>query len=239
MRVTGANELRTSVGLPPIERTTDAWDRFPALVTTIAELDTAVAPKDARYVGPVVERHAGAAWDPPWAAEDSRPLVLVTFSTARFWDQRGRIERTLAALEGEPVRVLVCAPDVADVALPSNAVLRRFVPHALVMPSASVVVTHCGHGTVAAALEHGVPIVGLPNKAADQPFLAERAQALGAGVALDGEADPSAIRAAVRQVLSTPEYAAAARRLGASIASAPKAEGAATELERLVAGARN
>jgi MGT family glycosyltransferase len=215
----------------------DAWDPFLTLVTTVAELDPAAASRGpaVRYVGPIVEQFPELSWDSPWEAGDGRPLVLVSFSTTGAWDPLGRIRRTLAALGEEPVRVLVSAQEAAQLgALPANAVVRDFVPHALVLPHAAVTVTHCGHGTVTASLAHGVPLVGMPNLAADQPFLAQRVQQLGAGLALDGEADPAEIRAAVREVLAKGSYAAVARELGAAIRASPGAAGAANELERAV-----
>jgi UDP:flavonoid glycosyltransferase YjiC (YdhE family) len=111
--------------------------------------------------------------------------------------------------------------------------VRPFVPHAEVLPSVSVTVTHCGHGTVTASLAHGVPIAGLPNPAADQPYLAARIQALGAGVAMDGEASPAIIQRAVRDLLDRPSYRQAAARLGQAIRAAPGAAGAADVLEDL------
>jgi UDP:flavonoid glycosyltransferase YjiC (YdhE family) len=77
-------------------------------------------------------------------------------------------------------------------------------------------------------------LIGLPNQAADQPFLSTLVQRLGAGRALDGEADEGAIRGAVRDVLANPSYAAAARRLGAAIRASSGPIGAAVELERAI-----
>lgn len=90
--------------------------------------------------------------------------------------------------------------------LPPNAVAQQFVPHDDVLSAAALMVTHRGHGTVTVSLEHGVPIVGLPNPAADQPFLAARIQEIGAGIALNGESGPETIRTAAREVLSRPSY---------------------------------
>jgi MGT family glycosyltransferase len=233
-----SNDLRVAADLAPIHRLNDAWGRLLTLVTTFPELDPAAANQgpSVRYVGPIVEQFPQHDWDSPWSAADSMPMVLVSFSTTRFWDQRGRIRNTLAALADEPVRVLVSAPETELGAIPSNAVVRRFVPHALVLPRAALTVTHCGHGTVTASLAHGVPLVGLPNKVADQPFLAQRVQQLGAGLALDGEAEAAEIRSAVRQVLASPTYTDAARGLADAIRASPGAAGAAGELERAVAG---
>lgn len=235
-RLGAANSLRADAGLPHLGRLNDGWAGFLTLVTTIPELDPAAASASGsvRYVGPIFEQFRPQAWDAPWPREEVRPLVLVSFTTTRLWDQGGRIRNTLAALADQPVRVLVSAVDAGDIGpLPHNAAARRFVPHGLVLPEVALTVTHCGHGTLAASLAHGVPVVGLPNPAADQPFLAGMVQQLGAGLALDGDAPPEAIRSAVRTVLAGPSYAKSACRLSDAIRAAPGAHGAAVELEHL------
>ena len=236
VRLAATNQLRAAAGLSLLSRLNDAWDGLLTLVTTIPDLDPGAAGAAAwvRYVGPIVESFPEQAWDSPWKPDDQRPLVVVSFSTTRLWDQTGRIRKTLAALGDEPVRVLVSSAEAETLPpLPANAIARRFVPHALVLPAAAATVSHCGHGTVTASLAHGVPIVGLPNPAADQPFLALRIQELGAGLALDGESDAESIRSAVSQVLSQASYRDAARRLGDAIRATPGAAGAAFELEQL------
>lgn len=235
-RLTATNQLREHAGLARLAILNDAWSGFPTLVTTIPQLDPAAvsATNDVHYVGPIFERLPDQRWDSPWDLDDDRPLVVVSFTTTGLWDQAGRIRNTLEALADEPVRVIASAPNGVDVSsVPSNAVIRRFVPHPLVLPQAAVTVTHAGHGTVTASLAHGVPLVALPNPAADQPFLAATIQRLGAGLALEGSAGPDAIRAAVREVLGQPSYTNVARVLAAKIETMPGTVGAADQLERL------
>ncbi|TDC52875.1 hypothetical protein E1281_18515 [Actinomadura sp. KC345] len=110
------------------------------------------------------------------------------------------------------------------------------MPHDAVLPEASVVITHAGHGTVSAALTHGVPMVCLPNLAADQPALAQRVAELGAGIVLDGDAaTPPDIAGAVRTVLGDTAYRDNARRLAEVIKAAPGTEGIASRLTGLLA----
>ncbi|GAC1613453.1 MAG: glycosyltransferase [Candidatus Dormibacteraceae bacterium] len=236
-RLAAVNELRSDARLPHLARLNEAWDDLLTLVTTIPELDPAAAGAAAtvRYVGPITERVEATSWDSPWDPDDSRPLVVLSLSTTRLWDQTGRIRNTLAALGDEPVRLLISTPDPTTVGpLPANATARRYIPHALVMPWAALTVTHCGHGTISASLASGVPVLGLPNPAADQPFLAARLEQLGAGIALDGDSDPGLIRTAARRLLSEPGYRRAARGLAQAIRIAPGPGGAAAELEQLV-----
>ena len=237
-RLTATNQLRERIGLPAMGRLNDGWLGYLTLVTTITELDPAAADAgpEVHYLGPISERVPDQTWDSPWDPDDDRPLVVVSFSTTGLWDQTGRLRNTLDALAEEPVRVLASAPQGwQDEAVPANASVRGFVPHSVVLPRAAITVTHAGHGTVTASLAHGVPLLALPNPAADQPFLAATLERLGAGLALDAGSGPEAIRTAVGALLKQPSFAAAARSLGDRIRAMPGARGAAEHLERLVA----
>lgn len=118
--------------------------------------------------------------------------------------------------------------------LPGNV---RSAPHAEVLRHAAAVVTHAGHGTIIKSMAAGVPVVALP-MGRDQPDNAVRAAAAGAGVVLKPKAKVAAIRAAVSDVLATPSYATAARRLATAMAAESTHDRALAELEALAAGAR-
>jgi UDP:flavonoid glycosyltransferase YjiC (YdhE family) len=233
------NELRADRGRPPVGNLWAMWARFPTLCTTIADLDPLASrvPPSFEFVGPVFERVPEFGWHSPWALDDPRPLVTASFSTTTAWDQTSRIQRTLDALAGSRYRLLVTTgiADVTGLSVPENAILAAYVPHDEIMPHAALTITHAGHGTVAASLAHGLPLVCLPNRAADQPALAARVEELGAGRALDGDsATAGEIADAVNQVLTQVSYVAAARRLAAEIAGMPGASVAATHLEALI-----
>jgi UDP:flavonoid glycosyltransferase YjiC (YdhE family) len=237
------NRVRREAGRPAIRTMWEAWARFPTFCTSIPELDPLATqvPHSFQYVGPVFEDVAPLGWQSPWEPSDRRPLVLVSFSTGPYWDQSSRIERTLKALAHGRCRVLVTTgmANFAAASAPSNAVIVKRLPHLVVLPNVTITVTHAGHGTVAASLVHGVPLVCLPNAAADQPSLAAQIEALGAGQALDGEnAAPVEIAAAVDQVLANASYTTKARLLAGAIADAPGAPAVVSDLERLAAAGR-
>ena len=237
------NALRSDAGLSPVASVWESWARFPTLCASSPILDplAASAPAAFIYVGPLQEQLPASGWYLPWPEADQRPLALVSFSAVRMWDQTSRIQRTLTGLAGKPVRVLVTSSgaDTDQLTIPENACVVPFVPHAEVLPYTAVMVTHAGHGTVIAALEHGVPLVCLPNTTSDQPVLAARVASLGAGIALDSDrASAETIGDAVMQILADHSFAGAARRLGAAIAAANASETATAWLEARVAIAK-
>lgn len=232
------NDVRNRAGLPEVESLWEAWARFPSLSNSIRQLDplASQAPESFIYCGPVADELEQPGWRSPWPADDRRPLVLVSFSTGPYWDQSSRILRTLRAVCGRDCRALVTAGsvEVDPSEVPDNVVIARHVPHEAVLPNVAVTVTHAGHGTVLASLKHGVPMVCLPNRAADQPILAAQVGQLGCGVPLDGDnATPIQIREAIDRLLSEPSYTANARLLADAISKSLGLSHAVSRLEQL------
>jgi UDP:flavonoid glycosyltransferase YjiC (YdhE family) len=236
--LTAVNEVRAARGRAHLTRLWDAWTPFPTLCTSVRELDPLARrlPTEFTFVGPIDEPAEPSGWTSPWPTEDTRPLVVVSFSTGAAWDQASRVQRTLDALDDGSYRVLVTTGmlDPQRVHVPGDATVVPSIPHAEVFPGAAAVVTHAGHGTVATAMRYRVPVVSLPNPAADQPALAAHLAERGAGIALDGErATPAEIRAAVDKVVNGNSYRDAAATIAAAIAATPGAAGAASLLTGL------
>ncbi len=215
------NAVRARLGRDRLDTFRAAWERHEVVCATIPDLDprAAEAPATFRWVGPIFEETPAAAYTPE---PDERPLVLVSFHSDNGWDQTGRLQRTLDGLAGSGVRVLATTGSVDPAALhlsDAGARVVPYVPHGAVLPHAAAVVTHAGHGTLTAALAHGLPVVTLPNSGADQPALAAQVAQLGADVDLDGEtAGPDDIRRSVEQVLAEPSFRQVAQRLADRIA---------------------
>jgi len=83
------------------------------------------------------------------------------------------------------------------------------------------------------ALAHGVPLL-FPPLFGDQPMVSATIERAGAGRALPREAEPAEIRAAVEDLLATPAYRQAARRLATIIKAQDGASLGADELESLL-----
>jgi MGT family glycosyltransferase len=233
------NALRAARELPPLQH---LWDqvhraRRELVMTSLAFDFPARLPAMVRYVGPVLDdpTWAGqAAWAPP---PGDGPLVLVALSST-FQDQAASLQNIVAALGTLPIRAIVTtgpALDPGSLHAPSNVVVLAAAPHAQVLPHASLVVTHGGHGTVIKALAAGVPLVVMPH-GRDQPDNAARIVARGAGVALKRSARAAEIARAVQQVLATPSFAENARRLGERVRLEAESGTLIRELEALPHG---
>jgi MGT family glycosyltransferase len=116
------------------------------------------------YVGPLLRAAPPADFPLPWPADDSRELILVSFSTG-YQDQVDTLQRVADAVADLPVRVLMTLGNAiapGELRLPANIVAEKFIPHAAVLPLARLVITHAGHGTVIAAATYAVPQLCLP-----------------------------------------------------------------------------
>ena len=208
------NRARAAVGLEPVTHVGELLDRVDrVLVTCPAEVDL-VMPDIAASV-----RYVGAAMEPagrPWIERrfSDRPLVVVSMGTTPMGEE-DLVQRVLDALGDEPVEVLALVGDhlrPESFRAPRNALVRGYVRHTAVLPSADVVVTHGGLGTVLAALRFGVPMLCVP-LGREQPENAAAVERLGAGRVLPTDASIDDIRSATRDLLDSTRYRMAAKQM--------------------------
>jgi UDP:flavonoid glycosyltransferase YjiC (YdhE family) len=171
---------------------------------------------------------------------DHRPLVYVTFGSEApsmgFFPDLYRA--AIDALAGLPVRLLVTIGRDRDPAelgpVPANVRVERWVPQADLMPHVAAIVCHGGSGTVTMGLAGGVPMAIVP-LFADQPWNAERVDALGAGIALHGgPAAVDGLRDAVVRLTGDPAYRSAAQRVAADMRALAPVEAAVGVLRGLL-----
>jgi MGT family glycosyltransferase len=213
------NATRRDLGLAPLDHVWSQLDRAARVLVHTAEsfdYPPADRPDNVTYVGPVLD-------DPAWAGEvpmpdGDEPLVLVATSTGRTRGSEQLLENVVEALAGLPVRALVTTgPAVLTSPEPRPGVrVVASAPHAKVLPSTDVVVTHGGHGTVIKALAAGRPCLVMP-LGRDQPDNAARVVRHHAGLSLRRSAKPRRIAAAVTQLLEDRSYAESAAELGRRI----------------------
>ena len=234
--------LRVEAGFDPLPTALeDLWmSRDELLVTTLEELDrppAGLAPANKiHHVGPVLEAERNAApVTLPWSASDPTPLVLVSFSTMPEQGSVPKFQRTIDAIAGLAVHAVVTVGDSIDagaLAPAANVAVFATADHDALMRQSSLVVTHGGHGIMMRALKHGLPMVVIPGLASDQPVNAAAVQTWGAGKALPPDATTHMIRAAIEDVLGSPQNLAKAQQLSQKLVGVDGAANAADELER-------
>ena len=230
------NRQRERLGLAPIDRFHGGISPDLALVATFPQLEYPRRwPGGVEITGPMSFEvpHPDIELPP-----GEHPLVLVAPSTAH--DSGNRLVRTaLAALAEEPVRVVATTNRVAPqspIDAPANAVLVDWLSYSQLMPAASVVVSHGGHGTVARALSAGTPLLISPI-VGDMSETAMRVAWAGAGLSLPWRlCRPGPLRWSVRRLLEDEAFARRAGELAAWATENDGAERGAVLVERLAAG---
>ena len=204
------------------------------IVATLEELDRPPRPRSGlslTYTGPALPEVSEIA------ARSSVPSVLVSLSTTYIAGQAFVLQKILDALADLPVRALVTtgpAVDPDELRAPANAELHRYLPHAEVMPTVSLVIGHGGHSTTMLALAHDLPLVVLPmNPMFDQAIIGHAVQEKGAGVTLPSSSTPAQIRAAVERILANNSSRQEAERLGAAIRASRGTQTATNLLQTL------
>jgi UDP:flavonoid glycosyltransferase YjiC (YdhE family) len=209
------NKQRARLGLAPVKRFHGGISPELALVGTFPQLEYPRHwPAGVEITGPMSFEIPHPEIELP-PGDD--PLVLIAPSTAH--DSGNHLVRTaLEALAGEPVRVVATTNRVvpqSPIEVPANAILVDWLSYSQLMPVASLVISHGGHGTVARALGAGTPVLICPI-IGDMSETAMRVSWAGAGLSLPWRlCHPAPLRWAARRLLREPSFTRRARELAA------------------------
>ncbi len=209
------NLQRQRLGLDPIDRFHGGISPDLALVATYPQLEYPRQwPAGVEITGPMTFELPHPEIELP---PGNDPLVLVAPSTAH--DSDNHLVRTaLKALAGERVRVVATTNRVrpqAPIEVPANAKLVEWLSYSQLMPAASLVISHGGHGTVARALGAGTPLLISPI-IGDMSETAMRVDWAGAGLSLPWRlCRPDPLRWAARALLDDPSFTARAGEIAA------------------------
>jgi UDP:flavonoid glycosyltransferase YjiC (YdhE family) len=209
------NIQRSRLGLPPLDRFHGGISPDLALVATYPQLEYPRRwPPGVEVTGPMTFELPHPEIELP-PGDD--PLVLVAPSTAH--DSDNRLVRTaLAALAEEPVRVVATTNRVAPqrpIEVPVNATLVEWLSYSQLMPAASLVISHGGHGTAARALGAGTPLLVCPI-IGDMSETAMRVAWANAGLSLPWRlCQPTPLRWAARRLLHETSFTTKAAEIAA------------------------
>ncbi|HLW16796.1 MAG TPA: nucleotide disphospho-sugar-binding domain-containing protein [Actinomycetota bacterium] len=227
------NRVRANLGLAPTTRLDAQISDQLALVATLPSLELPRSdwPPYAHVIGPCLYDAGGATPDLP---PGDGPLVLIAASTAH--EQRPLIDASVDAVARLGTRALLTVgKSDAPSSLPSSIVATGFVSHDAVLSACDAVVCNGGHGIVARALTHAVPVVVVPGHG-DQQENGYRVARSGAGVVVKRR-KLATLRRALQEVLSSPRYKAAADRIAREAAALDGPARAAELVEALVSRA--
>jgi UDP:flavonoid glycosyltransferase YjiC (YdhE family) len=146
------------------------------------------------------------------------------------------VRTALAALADEPVRVVATTNRVVPqepIEVPANAVLVEWLSYSQLMPAASLVISHGGHGTVARALSAGTPVLICPI-IGDMSETAMRVAWAKCGLSLPWRlCQPAPLRWATQRLLDDRSFSARAQELETWTKANDGAERGAELLEQL------
>ena len=198
------------------------------LLLTLPDLDPVPAARH-RQVGPVVR------WSP---RQDGDATVVIGLSTFGYPGMAEVLQRLVDATAGLDARVLVATGPTVDpsaVTTRPGVEVRSWFPHAETLPTASVLVSHGGHGSAMAGLAHDVPLLIVPlDPKADHRAVGRSIEAAGAGRMVPRRASVADLHAALAGLLADGPHRAAAARLGAAIRATDAVRDGANALEELV-----
>jgi len=158
--------------------------------------------------------------------------VHLTLGTV--FHEEGALAAALAGLRDLDMNVVVTVgPDVDPSALgrqPDHVHVAGYVPHSLLLPMCSLVVSQGGAGVMLGAIALGLPQLILP-QGADQFRNAEAAARAGVALALaPADVTPSRVGSAARTLLDEPAFRTATNQLEKEVAAMPHPDQVLTTL---------
>ena len=158
-------------------------------------------------------------------------LVYISMGTVNN-DMLSLYQNCIEALKNTDYQVILSVGDMVDRSLfgelTENISVFSRVDQIAVLEQADVFLSHCGMNSVSESLYFGVPLVMLP-QTSEQGGVAARVEQLNAGVRLE-KTSPSAIRAAVEQVLTNQSYCKNAKVISEGFRNCSGAKGAAEKI---------
>ena len=135
-----------------------------------------------KFVGPSIGLHAPAP-SFPFDELGNEPVIYISLGTI-FNDKGDFYRLCLEAFADLNYRVVMSVGNKTEMnhleTIPSNFIVKPFVPQLQLLQCAALFITHCGMNSVSEGLSAGVPLLMIP-QAADQLYIAQRVQRLGAG----------------------------------------------------------
>jgi MGT family glycosyltransferase len=186
-----------------------------------------------KFVGPFLDRHAEAP-SFPFDELGNEPIIYISLGTV-FNDKGDFYRLCLEAFADLNYCVVMSIGNRTDMnhlgTIPSNFIVKPFVPQLELLQSAALFITHGGMNSVNEGLWAGVPLLMIP-QAADQLFIAQHVQRLGAGKMLrKTKLNAQRLRKTAQEILAQPAFQQRSAAIGASLRQAGGPPLAVDEIE--------
>jgi glycosyltransferase (activator-dependent family) len=187
----------------------------------------------------------GVATVPKWLwKQPERPRVALTLgitATERFGGYGVGVQDVLDSLADLDIEIVATVAEREQHKLrqiPGNTRIVPSVPLHALLPGCAAAIHHAGFGTLLTTLFYGVPPMSLPERF-DEPLLARRVEAQGAGLSVHmAEATGAQVRAGVLQLLTEPSFRQGVQPLTAEMNAMPSPADLVAHLEELTDGHR-
>jgi MGT family glycosyltransferase len=187
-----------------------------------------------KFVGPpILPRPKTASF--PFDMLEKKPLIYISLGT--IFNKREAFYRMCfeAFADKNWQFVMTVGQSMSQELLeaaPANFIVRKFVPQLEILQRTSVFITHGGMNSVSEALYYNVPLVVVPQSAADHPWIAKRIVELGVGKVLPPKkVTVRNLCRVVEEVLSNPTYTRAVTKVGESLRAAGGCRTAVDEIQ--------
>ncbi|MFN8447139.1 MAG: macrolide family glycosyltransferase [Anaerolineae bacterium] len=198
------------------------------------QLDSDKLDKRIQFVGPMVAPRGDA---PPFPLEqlDGKRVIYISLGTLINTNLQF-FKDCFAAFGDTPYTVVMAIGSRLKVealgAIPSNFIVRPYVPQTEILKRAVLFISHGGMNSVHDALYWNVPLLVVPQQS-EQTFTARRVVDFGAGLQLDAPT-PETLRQSAERVLNDPGFRQRAEALGGTLREAGGAARAADLVQEMV-----
>lgn len=174
-----------------------------------------------KFIGPsIADRKESIDFD---LKNDNKKIVYISLGTI-FNNSIEFYENCFKAFDNMDIKVIMSVGKTIDINvfkyIPSNFIVRNYVPQLEILKCADVFITHGGMNSTNEGLYYDIPLILIP-QSVDQPFVANRVAELGAGIVLEKNSiTPEALKESMNKILSDSSFKTNSEKIGKSLREA-------------------
>jgi MGT family glycosyltransferase len=175
-----------------------------------------------KFIGPsIIDRKENI--DSNLENKENKKIIYISLGTI-FNNSIEFYESCFEALANMNVEVIMSVGKKTDINMfkdiPSNFIVRNYVPQLEILKYADVFITHGGMNSTNEGLYYDIPLILIP-QSVDQPFVANRVAQLGAGIVVEkNKTTPEILKEGVAKILSDNNFKINSEKIGRSLREA-------------------